>query len=104
MCHLFSFLTCRACCSTRGGVLVRAGRARCFVCRQRAMSCVSACRLHAVMLGSPSSRCLRVPRVSRALGRVRACCFTRYVFRLAPLIRSANSSRLESLMLFKLLI
>jgi hypothetical protein len=68
---------------------VRAGRARRFVCRQRAISHVSAHRLHAVVLGSPSSRCLRVPRVVRTVGRVRSCCFTRYVFRLAPLIRPA---------------
>jgi hypothetical protein len=31
-------------------VRVRARRARCFVCRQRAMSRVSARRLHAVVL------------------------------------------------------
>jgi hypothetical protein len=66
--HLFSFLTCRACCSAHGGVLVRAGRARCFVCRQRAMS-MSARRLHPVVLGSSSSCCLRVPFVVRALSR-----------------------------------
>jgi hypothetical protein len=37
------------CCSARGGVLVRAGRVDCFVCRRRAMTRVSARRLHAVM-------------------------------------------------------
>jgi hypothetical protein len=68
--------------------------------RQRAMSRVSTRRLHAVVLSSPSSRCLRVPRVVRALGRAQSGCFTHGVFRLAPLIRS----RLESLALFKLLI
>jgi hypothetical protein len=84
MCHLSNFL-----------VLVRASFAlvarTVFVRRQRAMSRVSARRLHAVVLGSPSSRCLRLPRVVRALGRVRSFCFTRYVFRLAQLIRPAQS-------------
>ena len=89
MCYRFSFLVCRAGYSARGGMLVRAGRACCFVCRQRAMSCVSARHLHAVVLGSPSSRCMHVPRVSRALGHVWVCYFTRYVFCLAPLIRPA---------------
>jgi hypothetical protein len=60
-----------------------------FVCRQHAISRVSAGRLHAAVLGSPSSRCLRVSRVVRVLGRVRSCCFMRYVFRLALLIRPA---------------
>jgi hypothetical protein len=54
-CHLFSFLVCRACCSARDGVLVRARRARCFVCRQRAMSRLSARRSHAVVLFRASS-------------------------------------------------
>jgi hypothetical protein len=72
-----------------GWRVVRTRRARCFVYRQRAMSCVPARRLHAVVLGSPSSRCLHLLRVVRALGRMRSCCFTRYVFRLAPLIRLA---------------
>jgi hypothetical protein len=44
------FLACRACFSARDDVLVRARRARCFVCRQRAMSRVSARHLHAVVL------------------------------------------------------
>jgi hypothetical protein len=70
MCHLFSFLACRACCSARVGILIRTGRARCFVCRQRAMSRVSACAVRGVRARS------------RADG-----CFTRYVFCLAPLIR-----------------
>ena len=69
--------------------VIRVGRAHCFVCRQRAMSRVSARRLHAVVLGSPLSRCLRLSLMVRALGRVRSCYFTRYVFRLAPLIHSA---------------
>jgi hypothetical protein len=94
MCHLFSFLTCRACCSARGGVLVRAGRTCCFVCHQRAMSVR---RLHAVVLGSSSSRCLCVPRVVRARSRAVM------MFHACILSRSANSSRLESL-IFKLLI
>jgi hypothetical protein len=50
LCHLFSFLTYRMCCSARGGVLVRAGLVRCLVCRQRAMSRVSTRRLHAVVM------------------------------------------------------
>jgi hypothetical protein len=89
MCHLFSFLVCRACCSTRGGVLVRARRAYCFVCRQHAMSRVSARRLHAVVLSSPSSRCLHLTLVVCALGRVRSFRFTCYVFCLTSLIRPA---------------
>jgi hypothetical protein len=97
---MFGFVTCRACCSARGGVPVRAGRARCFVCRQRAMSRVSARRLHTVVLGSPSSRCLRLPRVVRARARGAVVLF--HALRISS--RSANSSRLESLMLFKLLI
>jgi hypothetical protein len=52
--HLFSFLACRACCFAHGGVLVRASFAlvarTVFVRRQRAMSRVSACCSHAVML------------------------------------------------------
>jgi hypothetical protein len=53
-CHLFSFprLLCvllrtwwRA-----GSRVAHARRARCFVCHQRAMSCVSACHLHDVVL------------------------------------------------------
>jgi hypothetical protein len=80
-------------------VRVRARRARCFVCRQRAMSRVSARRLHVVVLGSLSSRCLRVPRVVRARLRAAVLCHALHI-----LSRSANSSRLESLMLFKLLI
>jgi hypothetical protein len=50
--------------------VIRVGRARCFVCRQSAMSCVSARR---------STRCRAVARV-------------------------VNSSRLDSLVLIKLLI
>jgi hypothetical protein len=99
MCHLFSFLARRACCSARGSVLVRTGRARCFVCRQRAMSRVSACRLHAVVLDSSSSCCPRVPRVVCARSRAGVLFHT-----LCILSHSANSSRLELLMLFKLLI
>jgi hypothetical protein len=101
MCYLFS-LSClsRVLFRTRwraGSRVVRAGRTCCFVCRQRAMSRMFARRLHVVMLGSPSSRCLRVPRVVRARSRAvvlfHAC--------ISP--RSANSSRLESL-IFKLFI
>jgi hypothetical protein len=63
------------------------------------MSHVSACRLHAVVLGSLSSRCLRMPRVVRARSRAVVLFHA-----LRNSSRSANSSHLESLMLFKLLI
>ena len=60
MCYLFGFLVVAravphvvACCSRD----VRAGRAHCFVCRQRAMSRMSARRLHTVVLfRAPSAR------------------------------------------------
>jgi hypothetical protein len=82
-----------------GSRVVRAHRAHCFVCRQRAMSRLSAGRLHAVMLDSLSSRCLRMLRMVRVLGpggRAISC--------VTCSSRSTNSSHLESLMLFKLLI
>jgi hypothetical protein len=100
MCHLFCFLACRACCSARGGVLVRAGREHCFMCCQHAMSRMSARRLHVVVLGSRSYMLsLRVACGPRA--RSRAVVLF-HALRISS--RSANSSRLESLMLFKLLI
>jgi hypothetical protein len=72
-----------------GSRVVRARHAHYFVCRQRAMSRMSTRRLHDVVLDSLSSRCLRMPRVVYALGRVWSCCLMRYMFRLAPLIHPA---------------
>jgi hypothetical protein len=101
MCYLFSFFCLsRVLFRTRwhaGSRVVRAGRACCFVCRQHAMSRMSVRRLHAVVLGSPSSRCLRVPRVVRARSRAVV------LFHACILSRSTNSHRLEPL-IFKLFI